>query len=110
MSKIDKIKNELISDKANERLSKLFKAISDPTRIKILYALRKETLSVTELTYVIGMTQSAVSHQLRILRDAQLVKTKRAGKEIFYSIADNHVHEIFGQAIEHVMEENYEKY
>lgn len=109
MNKLNEIKNELISETANERVSKLFKAISDPTRIKILYALRNETLSVTELTYVIEMTQSAVSHQLRILRDAKLVTTKRVGKEIFYSILDNHVHEIFSQAIEHIMEDNDEK-
>lgn len=109
MKKIEQIKDNLLDARVNEKVSKLFKTISDPTRIRILYALRNETLSVTELTYVLEMTQSAVSHQLRILRDAQLVKTKRAGKEIFYSLLDNHVHEIFSQAIDHVMEDNNEK-
>ncbi len=95
-----------LPEQTKEKVSKLFKAISDPTRMEILFALRNSTLSVTELTKKIGLSQSAISHQLRVLRDANLVVNNRVGKEVFYSLADDHVHEIFNQAIEHV-EEDY---
>lgn len=88
-----------------DKISHLFKVISDPTRIKILYALNKGELTVSEITSTLNMHQSAISHQLKVLRDADLVRTRREKKYIYYMIADNHVYEIFNQAIEHVLEE-----
>lgn len=86
-------------------VSNLFKVLSDPTRIKIIYLLKDNTLSVNEIKDRLNMTQSAISHQLRVLKDTNLVKDERSGKNIIYSLSDNHVYEIFNQAIEHVCEE-----
>jgi len=86
-------------------VSNLFKVLSDPTRIKIIYLLKDNTLSVNEIKDRLNMTQSAISHQLRVLKDTNLVKYERSGKNIIYSLSDNHVYEIFNQAIEHVCEE-----
>lgn len=86
------------------KVSTLFKVLSDPTRIKIIYLLKDSNLSVNEIKDILNMTQSAVSHQLRVLKDTNLVKYERAGKNVIYSLADNHVYEIFNQAIEHVCE------
>lgn len=86
-------------------VSNLFKVLSDPTRIKIIYLLKDNTLSVNEIKDSLNMTQSAISHQLRVLKDTNLVKYERSGKNIIYSLSDNHVYEIFNQAIEHVCEE-----
>src|SRR5690554_1015667 len=86
-------------------VSNLFKVLSDPTRIKIIYLLKDNTLSVNEIKDRLNMTQSAISHQLRVLKDINLVKYERSGKNIIYSLSDNHVYEIFNQAIEHVCEE-----
>jgi len=87
------------------KVSKLFKTLSDPTRIKILYLLNDKALTVTEIHTKLNMSQTAVSHQLKVLRDINLVKAKRDGKNIYYSLADSHVYEIFNQAIEHVSED-----
>ena len=103
-NKINEIKNRLINNDLRERVSNLFKAISDPTRISILFSLKGEALSVTDLTKILDMSQSAVSHQLRVLRDSNLVVNKKIGKEVYYRLADEHVHSIFNQAIEHVSE------
>lgn len=86
-------------------VSNLFKVLSDQTRIKIIYLLKDNTLSVNEIKDRLNMTQSAISHQLRVLKDTNLVKYERSGKNIIYSLSDNHVYEIFNQAIEHVCEE-----
>ncbi|VEU80265.1 ArsR/SmtB family transcription factor [Haploplasma axanthum] len=102
--KLSNIKESMINKELKDRVSNLFKVISDPTRISILFALKGEDLTVTELTIILDMTQSAVSHQLRVLRDANLVINKKIGKEVIYRLADEHVHMIFNQAIEHVIE------
>ena len=86
------------------KVSTLFKVLSDPTRIKIIYLLKDSNLSVNEIKDILNMTQSAVSHQLRVLKDTNLVKCERSGKNVIYGLADNHVYEIFNQAIEHVCE------
>lgn len=103
--------NEIVflPTKTEEKISKLFKTIADPTRIKIIYAVKNQELTVTEITRALLMTQSAVSHQLKILRDVNLVTKQRKGKEVYYKLADNHVYAIFNQAIEHVEEETNEK-
>lgn len=86
------------------RLAAFFKNFGDPTRIKILTALDKEPLCVCELSECLSMTDSAVSHQLKVLRDADLVRSERRGKHIFYSLADSHVKDIIEKAIEHIEE------
>ena len=74
------------------------------TRIRILYLLSCSELCVYDIAAVLGMSQSAISHQLRVLKQAKLVKYRREGKTVFYSIADSHIHTILNQGLEHVQE------
>ncbi|MEE0519030.1 MAG: ArsR/SmtB family transcription factor [Slackia sp.] len=85
-------------------LADLFKVFSDTTRIKILYALMTDELSVNEIAETIGASQSAVSHQLRILKQAHLVKFRRNGRSVCYSLADDHVLTILDQGLSHICE------
>lgn len=85
-------------------LADLFKVFSDTTRIKILYALLIDELSVNEIAEAIGASQSAVSHQLRILKQVHLVKFRRDGRSICYSLADGHVQTILDQGLSHICE------
>ena len=85
-------------------LAELFKVFGDSTRIKILYALFEAELCVCDMAQLLGLTQTAVSHQLRVLKNNKLVKFRREGKNIFYSLSDNHVRSILGQGMEHVSE------
>ena len=86
------------------KMSELLKIFGDSTRMTILCALSKAELCVCDLCEVVKMSKSAVSHQLRALRENNLVKFRREGKAVFYSLADNHVHEILNIALEHVLE------
>ena len=95
----------IISQDNLYRLADLFKIFGDPTRIRILHALSLQELCVCDIAETLGMTQSAISHQLRALKQMQLVKYRRDGKTIYYSLADNHVYTILAQGLEHVMEE-----
>ena len=90
---------EIVYDLAN-----LHKVFSDMTRIRILYALSCSELCVYDIAAALGMSQSAISHQLRVLKQAKLVKYRREGKIVFYSIADSHIHTILNQGLEHVQE------
>lgn len=85
-------------------LADLFKVFSDTTRIKILYALMTKELSVNEIAQTTGSSQSAVSHQLRILKQSHLVKFRRDGRSIHYSLADDHVLTILDQGLTHICE------
>ena len=85
-------------------LAELYKVFGDSTRIKILYALFEEELCVCDIAALLKMTTSAISHQLSVLKRAQLVKYWRAGKTVFYSLADDHVRTIIGQGMEHIEE------
>ena len=85
-------------------LAELFKVFGDSTRIRILFVLFEAEVCVCDLAEALQMTQSAVSHQLKILKQAKLVKNRRAGKSIFYSLADDHVRTIIGQGLEHIGE------
>lgn len=90
-------------------VSDLFKALSNPTRIKILFLLKQKVLTVTQISDELDISQSAISHQLRELRHARLVKSNKRGKEMLYQLDDDHVHQIFDMAIDHVKEiYNYE--
>ena len=85
-------------------LSELFKVLSDPTRIRILQVLHDTRLCVCDIAETLGMTQSAISHQLRILRQARLVRAQREGRSIFYVLADDHVTTMFDMGLAHVSE------
>lgn len=85
-------------------LAELFKVFSDSTRIRILYVLFDGEMCVGDISEKLGMTQSAISHQLRVLKQSRLVKAKREGKEIYYSLADDHVRLIVNQGMEHIQE------
>ncbi len=85
-------------------LAELFKVFGDSTRIKILYALFGSELCVGDIAQLLGMTQTAVSHQLRVLRSSKLVKGRKEGKTVFYALADDHVRTILDQGMEHVDE------
>ena len=99
---IDRAKINMLEAETIDSLSKLFKVLGDPTRIKILWALNVHDLCVLDICEVLGMTKSAVSHQLGTLKEARLVKARREGKEVYYSLDDEHVKEIFETGIVHV--------
>ena len=92
------------SDETLYDLAELFKVFGDSTRIKILYALFEAELCVCDISKLLGLTQSAVSHQLRVLKGSRLVKFRREGKTVFYSLADGHVRKIIAQGMEHINE------
>lgn len=85
-------------------LAELFKVFGDSTRIRILYVLFEAELCVCDIAQTLNMTQSAISHQLRILKQSKLVKNRREGKQVFYSLADDHVRTIIAQGREHIEE------
>ena len=85
-------------------VAELFKCFADSTRIRILYSLLPGERSVSEIAELLNMNQSAISHQLRILKDAKLIRKRRDGKTIYYSLDDDHVYNIIAQGIEHVEE------
>ena len=85
-------------------LTELFRIFGDSTRVRILYALFASEMCVCDIAALLGMTQSAISHQLRVLRSSKLVKFRRDGKTLYYSLADEHVCRIISQGMEHVEE------
>ena len=85
-------------------LAELFKIFGDSTRIRILYVLFEAEVCVCDIAEVLKMTQSAISHQLRLLKQAKLVKSRRDGKTVYYSLADDHVRTIIDQGMEHIEE------
>ena len=99
---IESITNKLPTEEELFDLSELFKVFGDSTRIKILMTLLESEMCVGDLANLLSLTQSAVSHQLRVLKQSHLVKFRREGKTIFYSLADDHVITILNQGLEHV--------
>lgn len=95
---------ETYTEKAVGNLAELFKIFGDATRIKILYAMLDAELCVNDIAGRLQMSQSSVSHQLRILKTSKLVKSRREGKSIFYSLDDEHVRFILSMGMEHIME------
>ena len=87
-------------------LAETFKALGDLTRIKIIDALSKTELCVCDIACLLGMSQSAISHQLRVLRSLKLVKNRKEGKVVYYSLDDEHIVNLFNQGLEHVNEYN----
>ena len=101
---VNKVKSEMPEDETLYDLAELFKVFGDSTRIKILYALFESELCVCDIAQLLNLSTSAISHQLRVLKQSQLVKFRREGKTVFYSLADSHVSSILAQGMEHVCE------
>ena len=103
---VNKVKEQMPQDEVVNDLTQLFKVFGDSTRIKILWALDKAELCVCDIAYLLNMTQSAISHQLIVLKNARLVKNRKEGKIVFYSLDDEHINQIFNQGIIHIKENN----
>ena len=101
---VDSIKDNMIDNQKINELGELYKVFGDPTRLKILYILSKHEVCVCDLASILSMTQSAISHQLKVLKDAKLIKFRKQGKSVFYSLLDNHVEMILNMGIEHIEE------
>ncbi len=101
---IDTVREEMPADEILYDLAELYKVFGDTTRIKILYVLFSAEMCVCDIAQLLGMSMSAISHQLRILKQAKLVRFRREGKTVFYTLADTHVRTIIGQGMEHIGE------
>ena len=101
---VERVRSALPPDEELYDLAELFKIFGDSTRVKILYALLEGELCVCDLAKLMEVTQSAVSHQLRVLKNSKLVKFRREGKTIYYTLADDHVVRILSQGMEHIRE------
>lgn len=101
---INKYTDQLITLVRANNLAELFKTLGDPTRIRIMDALAKSEFCVCDLAELLGLSQSATSHQLRVLRNSDLVKYRREGKMVYYSVHDSHVSELYRQGLEHIDE------
>lgn len=103
-SGIEQLNKELPSSEQLEKLSDFFKVFGDNTRVRILFTLLDRELCVHDISRALGMSQSAISHQLRTLREATLVKFVKSGKEVIYSLDNDHIEEIFKLGLSHIKE------
>ncbi len=101
---VEKVDNNMPEDTILYDLADFFKVFGDCTRIKVLYALFESEMCVCDIAQLLNMNQSAISHQLRVLKQNRLVKYRREGKTVFYSLADSHIKTIFNQGLEHILE------
>lgn len=101
---VEQVYNHMPDDEVLYDVAELFKVFGDCTRIKILYALFESEMCVCDIADLLQMSQSAISHQLRVLKQTRLVKYRRDGKTVFYSLNDEHIKTIFNQGLEHVTE------
>ncbi|MCH5343746.1 MAG: winged helix-turn-helix transcriptional regulator [Acetatifactor sp.] len=101
---VDKVDEKMPPQEELQDLADFFKVFGDPTRLKILYVLLCEEMCVYDIANLLGMSQSAISHQLRVLKQMDLVKNRREGKTIFYSLADAHIVTILSQGLDHIEE------
>lgn len=106
---IENVKRQMLDEEILFNVSDFFKILGDSTRAKIMWALDKSDMCVCDLANLLGMTKSAISHQLKTLREAKLVKFKKDGKMVIYSLADDHVKDIFEKALEHIREKGENK-
>lgn len=104
LDKVSEIKGKMPQEEEMYDLAELFKVFGDSTRMKILFALFEDEICVCDIAEILNMTQSAVSHQLRILKQAKLIKSRRDGRSVIYFLADNHVRTIVAQGKEHIEE------
>lgn len=101
---LKKIQDRMPPEEELQDLADFFKVFADATRLKILYVLLSTEMCVYDIAMVLGMSQSAISHQLRVLKQMDLVKNRRDGKTIFYSLADAHIVTILSQGLDHIEE------
>ncbi|MDR3345816.1 MAG: metalloregulator ArsR/SmtB family transcription factor [Campylobacteraceae bacterium] len=101
---VKQVREAMMDDEALFDVAELFKVFGDSTRVKIIYALFQSQMCVCDIAALLGMTKSAISHQLRVLKQAKLVRFKKEGKVVYYSLDDEHVKNIFEQAISHTSE------
>lgn len=101
---IEAVKEKMPAEELLNELADFYKVFGDATRIKILCVLLRSEMCVCDLAEMLGMTQSAISHQLRVLKQMKLVKNRREGKTVYYSLADGHIQNIISQGMEHIME------
>ena len=102
---VNEVKGKMPEEESLYDLAELFKVFGDSTRIKILWALDEAEMCVCDIAVLLNMTQSAISHQLRVLKQANLVKNRKEGKVVYYSLDDDHVKNIFDQGLIHINEE-----
>jgi ArsR family transcriptional regulator len=102
---VERVKQKMPQEETLYDLAELFKVFGDSTRTKILWALDEEEMCVCDIAYLLNMTQSAISHQLRVLKQAKLVKNRREGKIVFYSLDDEHIRQILETGLIHIMED-----
>ncbi len=100
--KVEQAQQALLADPAAERLAATFKALADPTRVRIISILAQTELCVCDLAATLEMSQSAVSHQLRLLRKLRLVKGQKTGRMVYYSLDDEHIYDLFQRGLEHI--------
>jgi ArsR family transcriptional regulator, lead/cadmium/zinc/bismuth-responsive transcriptional repressor len=103
-ARVARLRGALITPSAVDALSETFRALGDPTRVRVLDALSHGELCVCDLAQLIGLSQSATSHQLRLLRTLRLVRSRRAGRMVFYTLDDRHIVTLFRQGLRHVEE------
>ena len=101
---IEAVKEKMPAEELLNELADFYKVFGDATRIKILCVLLRSEMCVCDLAEMLGMTQSAISHQLRVLKQMKLVKNRREGKTVYYSLEDGHIQNIISQGMEHIME------
>ena len=101
---IQKVKRRMPAEELMYGLADFYKVFGDATRVKILCVLLESEMCVRDLAELLGMTQSAISHQLRVLKQMKLVKNRREGKTVYYSLADRHIQAIISQGMEHIQE------
>jgi len=107
--KVSRVKATMSSVEHLVDLAETFKVLGDATRVRILHALSVEELCVCDITSLLGMTQSAVSHQLRLLRASKLVKHRKEGKMVYYSLDDNHVRSLLSEGLDHLAHDRAHK-
>ena len=101
---VRRVKDRMLEEKTVISLAEFFKVFGDPTRLNILYALSVSEMCVCDLAALLSMSQSAISHQLKILRQSRLIKYRKDGKVVYYSLDDEHIHQVFEQGLAHVNE------
>jgi len=101
---VEELKKKMRSPEVVDKLSRTFSVLGDPTRTRIIFALSKAELCVAELSVLLEMSHSAISHQMRALKDLDLVKCRRAGRKAYYQLNDEHIENLFREGLKHVLE------
>ncbi|MFQ6105129.1 MAG: ArsR/SmtB family transcription factor [Candidatus Glassbacteria bacterium] len=102
--RVERVRAKLVDEGTFMRMSDLYRVLGDPTRIKIIHALSLEELCVCDIASLLGVSQSAVSHQLRVLRNMKIVRYRREGRKTYYCLDDDHIRLLFAQGLDHVTE------